>query len=87
MSDYTMDMRLCDDEGMISTRPIADGLPAEQTSYLDRLNHLRSLGGDSRYEGGPVPCTGNAHLAYEHIRCTNPRHRVAVGVKEATDGR
>jgi hypothetical protein len=56
---YTMDLELCDAAGV---------------THLERLNHLRALGGHDRYDGAPFPCTGHAHLAGQHIRCTSPAH-------------
>lgn len=73
--EYTMNMRLCDDLGMVSYEPVHDDLPTAHTSYLDRLNGLRSMSGHSPYEGEPFACTGDAHLAHEHIRCTSSAHR------------
>jgi hypothetical protein len=80
---YTMELRLCDDAGMVSHRRVEDtiGEPREFT-YLDRLNHLRWLT-LARLEGEAfkpttkaIVCTGNAHLAGEHIRCTCAVHFV-----------
>jgi hypothetical protein len=65
MSDHqasTMDLRLCDDAGMVAGK------------YLDVLNRLRGLSGKQPYEGKPFPCTGSAHLAGEHIRCVSTAH-------------
>jgi hypothetical protein len=77
---YTMDMRLCDDAGMVSNELIDDGKPSCDKTYLDRLNRLRNI--SLRYRGDepefitePFTCTGDAHLAYEHIRCTSVAHR------------
>lgn len=69
-----MDAVLCDSDGMVSTRrhPKFDG------SFLHFLNHLRRLSGHAPYEGAPFPCTGSAHLAHEHIRCTSSAHRGAA---------
>lgn len=60
---YTMEMRLCDEDGM------AD---------LDLLAWMRALGGHPTYVGRPFACTGSAHLAGEHVCCTNPFHQRAV---------
>lgn len=80
--DYTMDMRLCDDDGMVSGKEVKDDLGQMKpgASYLDRLNHLRSLSAFARGEEHfervteSFTCTGHAHLAGEHIRCTSPAH-------------
>jgi hypothetical protein len=64
---FTMDMRLCDDEGMV------DG------EYVVALNRLRSLSHLDPFKGAPFACTGSAHLAGEHIRCTSPAHSQVVG--------
>lgn len=71
MPDFTSEHRLCDDEGMVSAEPHAG--PFEGT-YLDFLNHLRGMSGHALYEGEAFACTGSAHLAWEHIRCTGPAH-------------
>lgn len=60
---FTMELRLCDDEGMVSGE------------YLAKLNHLRNLSGHQPYVGKPFPCTGSAHLAGEHIKCINEYHK------------
>lgn len=64
---YTLELRLCDNEGMV------EGL------YIDVLNGLRVLGDHDRYTGPPFPCTGSAHLAGHHIRCTSPAHYIVDG--------
>lgn len=61
MDAFTMEMCLCDDHGY------AD---------LDLLDWMRALGGHPVYAGDPFPCTGSAHLGGQHVRCTNPCHRV-----------
>jgi hypothetical protein len=67
---YTSEQRLCDDGGMVSAEPTDRVL-----TYLDRLNDLRALTGLPRVTEG-FACTGSAHLAGEHIRCTSPAHIV-----------
>lgn len=76
---FTMTMRLCDDEGMCSHEPIK-GEDTTHESYLDRLNQLRWLthgqrGGRVEPVTEPFECTGSAHQAGEHIRCTSPAHK------------
>lgn len=48
--EYTMDARLCEDDGMVR--------------------------GGFMHHGADYFCTGSAHHAGQHIRCTNPRHTV-----------
>lgn len=80
---YTMEMRLCDDDGMVSHEAVIEPgrvSPSPDESYLARLNRLRNM---SRTAHGDKPefieesftCTGNAHLAAQHIRCTSPAHQ------------
>jgi hypothetical protein len=45
---YTIEMRLCDDDGIV------------------RRGRF--------FKGAEYPCTGHAHYAGEHIRCTTPVH-------------
>lgn len=75
---YTMDARLCDDAGMISDEHVTLGAPGAtfdpELTYRRLLNNLRAHTGLAPYTGPPIGCTGSAHLAGEHIRCTNPRH-------------
>lgn len=41
---YTMELRLCDDQGMVSHEPIrGEEIATADKSYLDRLNRLRSM--------------------------------------------
>lgn len=54
---YTMDARLCEDDGMVR-----GGIMHAGTDYF---------------------CTGSAHFAGQHIRCTNPRHFVNPPPAEA----
>lgn len=92
-STYTMDARLCDDAGMISDEPVTPGAPGTQfdpqLTYRKLLNNLRAHTGLAPYTGAPITCTGSAHLAGEHIRCTNPRHYVTrlegEGAERATE--
>lgn len=81
--NYTMEARLCDDDGLVSAKPVSDrkALEPEGTSYLDRINNWRwrmaQWRGEERFEPVKIPfvCTGNAHLIGEHIRCTSPAHK------------
>lgn len=77
---YTMDMRLCDNDGVVSHNFVEDGKDNE--TYLDRLNRLRNMtlrsqGNKEEWIGDPFNCTGHAHLAGEHIRCTSSAHHTA----------
>lgn len=79
---YTMEARLCDDDGMVSDERVAPGSPGTafdpDLTYRKLLNNLRARNGnpDARkpYEGEPFPCTGSAHVAGEHVRCTSSAH-------------
>lgn len=81
---YTMEMRLCDDEGMVSDAPIVEDIlvATSDRSYLERLNRLRNMtravrGDKPAFIEKPFRCTGDAHLIAEHIRCTSPAHTTA----------
>lgn len=72
---YTMELRLCDDEGMVS-HEVAPDRGTGQT-YLQRINALRAStppAGEHKPVEEPFACTGSAHLASNHIRCTSPAH-------------
>lgn len=79
---YTMEMRLCDDDGMVSHQAVFEPgrvSPSADPSYLERLNRLRNMsrtahGDKPEFIDEPFACTGNAHLAAQHIRCTSPAH-------------
>lgn len=90
---YTLEMRMCDDEGFVSNKAIEEEreIPLDPSlTYLDRLNYLRNL---TRQARGDKPetldvsyvCTGHAHLAGEHIRCTSPAHQQARGTLLKSD--
>lgn len=80
---YTMELRLCDDAGLVSDKRVEPGTPGTtfdpDLTYVKLLNNLRARNGnpDARhpYDGEPFLCTGSGHLAGEHIRCTSPAHR------------
>lgn len=82
--DFTIELRLCDDDGMVSNAPIEDVGPTLDKSYLERHNRLAHLGDWGRGERPrpdvvePYTCTGSAHLAGEHIRCTSTAHQQRV---------
>jgi hypothetical protein len=75
---YTTEARLCDDNGMVSDEHVAAGAPGTildpELTYRRLLNNLRGHTGLPAWTGEPFACTGSAHLAREHIRCTNPIH-------------
>lgn len=81
---FTMEVRLCDDNGMVSDERVEPGSPGTvfdpDLTYRKLLNNLRARNGsaDTRkpYEGEPFACTGSAHAAGEHVRCTSPAHRM-----------
>lgn len=73
---FTMWDRLCDDDGMVTAK------------YLDHINHLRELTNTLRGDEHCKPvteafvCTGHAHLAGEHIRCSTPIHKRVLSPQE-----
>lgn len=75
---YTTEARLCDDAGMVSDERVAMGAPGTlldpDLTYRRQLNNLRAHTDLPPYTGLAFHCTGSAHLAREHIRCTNPGH-------------
>lgn len=78
-SDYTMELRLCDDDGIVSHEPVDEPGGTLDGSYLERLNRLRNMtlrarGDKPETITEPFTCTGSAHLAGEHMRCTSPAH-------------
>ena len=81
---FTLTMRLCDDEGMVSDAPVDDPRTprTHDKSYRERLNRLRAMSRTldplKPYTGPAFSCTGNAHLAGEHILCTSPAHTSLV---------
>lgn len=90
---YTLELRLCDDEGMVSHELAPDCNPPK--SYLDVLNTLRRHTkpfGEHKPVTEPFLCTGSAHLWDRHIRCTSPAHQrpaqlvVIADPKAATRG-
>lgn len=75
MSDpYTMEFRLCDDSGLVSYEKTPPNLFAPGLTYIGQMNNLKSYTGEAPYTGAPFGCTGHAHLAVNHIRCTSPIH-------------
>jgi hypothetical protein len=75
---YTAEACLCDDAGMVSDQRVPPGQPGTATdpdlTYRRLLNNLRAHTGLPRYDGPDFQCPGDAHLAREHFRCTNPCH-------------
>lgn len=79
MSDFTLEMQLCGDDGFVSTEEITGGPPTADKTFLDRHNRLRNMSLAARGDKPQTTteefvCTGSAHLAGEHIRCTSPAH-------------
>jgi hypothetical protein len=71
---YTLERRLCDDDGVVSHATVAEpNLFDPALTYLKQINNLRSHTGHPPV-AEPFHCTGHAHLAAEHIRCTSPAH-------------
>lgn len=84
---YTMELRLCDDEGMVShERQDGHDGPGTGATYIETLNFLKPV--DGQYTGEPFQCTGSAHLGGKHVRCTSPAHARAddVTVVRGPDG-
>jgi hypothetical protein len=92
--DYTMALQLCDESGLVSDEQVdEDGAPFPH-SYLQRHVHLQGLtqGGREFLKAHPEcgekswPCTGHAHLAGQHIRCTSPSHARTDPTRHALSG-
>jgi hypothetical protein len=70
-------VRLCDDDGMVSDRPVEPGSHGTaldpDLTYLRLLNNLRAHTGLPPVQE-PFLCTGSAHLAGEEFLCTSPAH-------------
>jgi hypothetical protein len=70
-------VRLCDDDGMVSDQPVEPGSHGTaldpDLTYLRLLNNLRAQTGLPPVRE-PFPCTGAAHLAGEEFHCTGPAH-------------
>lgn len=75
---YTMQIRMCDDDGMVSDEP-APPYPLNLT-WLQMFNNMRRyLDLRSEEVTEPFHCTGSAHLGGQHILCTSPAHeRIAA---------
>lgn len=77
-TEFTAEVRLCDDDGMVSDAPVMAASPGTildpELTYRKLLNNLRGHTGLPAYTGPPFTCTGDAHLAGEHFRCTSPIH-------------
>lgn len=79
-----VEIRMCDDNGWVSHKPVNEQVDTLDKSYLER--HSRLAGptlpsGDKRRgwpftDGEGWQCTGHAHYAGLHIRCTSPAHNV-----------
>jgi hypothetical protein len=77
---------MCDDDGMISDRPVEPGSPGTVLepglTYLGLLNNLRGHTGFPPV-AAPLQCTGSAHLAGEEFHCTSPAHQTRALVGSA----
>jgi hypothetical protein len=90
---YTMETRLCDDDGMVSDT-LLDPPKAinPDLTYLALMNlwvgKTRAVRGNKHEPiTEPFACTGHAHLIGEHIRCTSPAHgRPLNGWQHSTEG-
>lgn len=84
----TTRIRLCDDAGMVSDRPVDRVLfsGGEGLTYRGLLNNLRSASGLPPYEGEPFPCTGAAHLAGQVFHCTSPAHGPVIDLSGPPPG-
>lgn len=74
--------RLCDGDGIVS-QELADPQPLgdETLTYLGLHNRLAALSGHGP-QTDPFTCSGSAHYAGEHIRCTSPAHDECPGCKD-----
>lgn len=81
---YDMDLRLCDDAGLVSFEEVKDDITSVSMSYMDRHLHLQGMTQRGReflkahpnLGDEPFYCTGHAHLAGLHIHCTSPWHEL-----------
>lgn len=80
---FTMEVRLCDEQGVVGHDQYAGRFDG---TYLEFMNHLRSMTSLPPYEGAPLACTGSAHLAGERIRCTSPYHLAVKALEEIPPG-
>lgn len=79
MTGSAIEVRLCDDAGMVSDERVQPGshgtILDPDLTYRKLINNLRAHTGLPPYVGPPFPCTGSAHLAREVFRCTGPAHQ------------
>lgn len=73
---FTMYGQLCDENGLISDEyaPASTMALGQHVTYRQVLNNLRAATSLPPYTGPALTCTGSAHLAGQHIKCTNPLH-------------
>lgn len=76
----TENVRLCDDNGMVSDTPVEPG--SHGTEFTPGLTYLRLLNNLRAHTGLPpvteaFHCTGSAHLAGMEFHCTSPVHQQA----------
>jgi hypothetical protein len=72
------------------SRIVESGVKSLDRTYLERLNRLRNTtlgrrGDMSETIEEPFVCTGHAHLAGEHIRCTSPAHKHPIDTRHRID--
>jgi hypothetical protein len=83
---YTSEARLCDGAGMVSHERVPSDEPGAalnpNLTYRQLLDNLRRATGLPPWTGEDFICTGSMHLAGEHFRCTNPRHREAAVIHD-----
>lgn len=76
---FTLERQLCDASGMVSHELCEPNAFAPGLTFLRQLNNLRAHTGLAPV-ADPFHCTGSAHLAAEHIRCTSPAHSSVLAV-------
>jgi hypothetical protein len=74
---FTAEVRLCDDEGIVSHKPVDPPNPLQpDLTYLQQHDRLvKQTPNVQARPIGPFGCTGHAHLAGHHIRCTSRAHK------------
>jgi hypothetical protein len=74
----TQEIRLCDDNGMVSTERVEPGSPGTESdkdlTYLKLAINLRKYTGLSPVE--EFHCTGSMHAAGMLFLCTSPIHKM-----------
>lgn len=77
MSTSRINLRLCDDNGMVSDTRVEPGSPGTiedpNLTYLQLANNLRAKRGHSPIKE-PFHCTGSMHAATMEFICSSPFH-------------